>query len=66
MGAPILYEIPEGSPVVVCRDTRCRALLVWVKTAAGKNMPVNADGEHRAEPHWGFCVGRDAFRRSPT
>jgi len=43
------YEIPEGTPQSACRS--CQATIYWVKTPAGKNMPVNPDGE----PHWGTC-----------
>jgi hypothetical protein len=29
--------------IVRCREQSCRARIVWLKTAAGKNMPVDAD-----------------------
>lgn len=29
--------------IVRCREQSCRAQIVWLKTEAGKNMPVDAD-----------------------
>lgn len=36
------YVIPKGTGSSKCRD--CHELIYWIKTDAGKNMPVNADG----------------------
>lgn len=36
------YVIPKGTGSSKCRD--CQELIYWIKTDAGKNMPVNADG----------------------
>lgn len=50
------YEIPAGTDPSRCRG--CKALIWWVKTPKGKNMPVDKDGA----PHWGTCPKSDRFR----
>jgi hypothetical protein len=55
-----------------CKSTGCRAQIIWLKTADGKNMPVDADSvepkddvyEHgRHISHWGTCKSAEQFRR---
>ena len=50
----------------------CPARLVWVRTEAGKAMPLEYDtrqamlgGGWLLEPHWGNCPGADQVRRRP-
>lgn len=58
--------------MATCRD--CDADITWLKTKAGKNMPVNTeslesrdDTEYDAnkghEAHWSTCPSADNFRR---
>lgn len=56
-----------------CRHAGCGALIVWLKTKAGRNMPVNYDGtvtdldthyEHgRHTSHFVTCPAADKFRK---
>lgn len=55
--APVKYEIPAGTPPAKCRG--CGAEMYWIKTTAGKNMPVDADGT----PHWATCPERARFKK---
>lgn len=57
MSKEIKYEIPEGTKPAICKG--CRQVIYWVKTEAGKNMPVDADGT----PHWATCPQRQAFKK---
>lgn len=57
MSAPVKYSIPEGMPPAKCKG--CAATIYWVKTPAGKNMPVDADGT----PHWSSCPKAKDFKR---
>ena len=57
MGKKIVFDIPTGTPKAQCRG--CGALIYWIKTKKGKNMPVDADGQ----PHWATCEKADTFRR---
>ena len=43
----------------ICRGRNCGATIYWVKTEAGKLMPLNADGS----PHWGSCPDVASFKR---
>lgn len=61
----------EQSDVVSCKT--CGADIVFLRTAAGRSMPVNADtvepGDTDYEPgrhvnHWGTCDRPDQHRRS--
>ena len=54
----IVYEIPPGTRPGHCRG--CNAIIYWIKTKAGKNMPVDEDGQ----PHWGSCSKAKDFKRS--
>lgn len=56
MTREIKIEIPEGTPAAKCRG--CGAAMYWVKTAGGKNMPVDPDGT----PHWATCKAAGRFR----
>lgn len=59
-----LFEVPTGRdhPIARCRD--CEAPIWWVKTRAGKNMPlslrrkVERDGKLFAPCHFTDCTGR--------
>ena len=53
----IRYPIPKGTREAKCRG--CGFLIYWVKTKAGKNMPVNASGI----PHWATCEKAKDFKR---
>ena len=53
----IRYPIPKGTREAKCRG--CGFLIYWVKTKAGKNMPVNASGI----PHWATCPKAKDFKR---
>lgn len=57
MTADIRFEIPKGTGASECKG--CSALIYWIKTKAGKNMPVDADGK----PHWATCTQPDKFRK---
>jgi len=53
------YPIPDGAAVVRCRS--CRAQIVWVRTEAGKVMPLSIatvqerDGVRYALTHFADC-----------
>ena len=38
-----------------CSGRRCGAMIYWVRTDTGADMPLNADGE----PHWATCPDRN-------
>lgn len=57
MGHEIKYEIPEGTQPSICRG--CTKSIWRIKTPAGKNMPVDADGR----PHWATCSQASKFKR---
>lgn len=61
MSGPIRYAIPAQAPTIPCRS--CGALLVFVDTDKGRKMPVDANGEHRGEPHWATCKDPKRFRK---
>lgn len=61
MGREIKFDIPEGTDPSRCKG--CRALIYWIKTAAGKNMPVDKDGTS----HFATCPVANNFRNyDPT
>lgn len=56
----------------ITRCNSCRARIVWLKTAAGKNMPVDADSVEpeddefdlsRHVSHFSTCQNADQHRR---
>lgn len=54
-----LWSVPEGvepGGTGTCRG--CQAIVLWVKTAEGKNRPYNADGVL----HFQTCSARPASR----
>ncbi len=57
MAKKIVYEIPDGTPKSSCRG--CHAVIYWIKTAKGKNMPVDPDGQ----PHWATCPKARSFKK---
>ena len=54
------FEIPAGTPSAVCRG--CRATIYWIVTAAGRRMPVDADGVS----HFATCPDHAKFRKKKT
>ncbi len=44
------FDIPAGTPPATCRS--CGAVIFWIKTAAGKSMPCDADGTS----HFATCA----------
>ncbi len=52
------YEVPAGDVGKPCEA--CGVNLHFVKTKAGKDMPVEYDGI----PHWGFCSEPERFGRA--
>ena len=59
MGKKITYEIPQGTERSRCRAPECGKLIYWIKTPAGKNMPVDPDGQ----PHWATCPAAKRFKK---
>jgi len=51
------YSVPVGKPGRPCEA--CGKMLYFVRTAAGKQMPVEADGT----PHWGNCTNTERFKK---
>lgn len=51
------YDVPTGDPGRPCKS--CGMNIHWVKTPAGKWMPVEYDGM----PHWPFCDEPERFSR---
>lgn len=56
MSKEIKFDIPEGTDPSRCRG--CKALIYWIKTAAGRNMPVDPDGTS----HFATCPKANNFR----
>lgn len=54
---PIRYEIPPGADIVPCKG--CGASIAWIRTTAGKAMPVDGDGT----PHWATCPKASQFKK---
>ena len=57
---PVTYPIPPSAPQAACRS--CHAAIVWIKTPAGKNMPVNPDGVS----HFSTCPQSINWKRGAT
>ena len=53
----VKYAVPVGKPGRPCEA--CGKMLYFVRTAAGKPMPVEADGT----PHWGNCTDAERFKK---
>lgn len=51
------FPIPEGTRASSCRS--CDAAIFWIKTAAGKSMPVDRDGTS----HFATCPHAAQHRR---
>lgn len=56
----------------ITRCSSCRARIIWFKTAAGKNMPVDADSVLPTDEalelprhivHWSTCPNANQHRR---
>lgn len=68
------FETNEAHERRIVRCNSCRAKIIWFKTAAGKNMPVD---EHTVGPddqeydpprhvsHFATCPNADKHRRKP-
>lgn len=56
---PVTFDIPPGTPERTCSEPSCRAPIFWIVTAAGKRMPVNADGTS----HFATCPKAKEFRK---
>ncbi len=54
------YDVPAGDPGRPCKG--CGKTIHWVKTPAGKWMPVDWDGT----PHWVGCPNRAQFKKPPV
>lgn len=59
--------------IVRCKSTSCNARIIWLKTAAGMNMPVDADSVEpddelydgaRHISHWGTCPAAKQFKKA--
>ncbi len=66
---------PVWERFVPCSGKKCRKRIVWLKTAKGKNMPIDAEtvepgdtmyrhGKHT--PHWATCPDAKAFGRTTS
>jgi hypothetical protein len=56
----------------ITRCSSCRARIIWFKTAAGKNMPVDADSVNPEDQelelprhivHWSTCPNANQHRK---
>ena len=66
-----LITVPLGTEAARCRG--CNAVIYWVKTPRGKNMPVDCNQETgiaptrsspgQGVPHWGTCPKAAEFHR---
>ena len=52
-----VYPIPPGTPARQCKG--CPAQIYWIRTEAGRVMPVNADGIS----HFVTCPSAAGFRK---
>lgn len=52
------YPIPEHEKPKKCKG--CGAIIYWVVTLRGRNMPVNPDGT----PHWDSCPEKNLFKQT--
>ena len=48
----------EGGDPGVCKGPNCGAAIIWIKTAAGRKMPLNENGA----PHHSTCPDAAFFR----
>ena len=53
------YDVPAGDPGRPCEA--CGKTIRFVKTEAGKWIPIDWDGT----PHWETCPNADDFRKYP-
>ncbi len=78
-GATVMVQIGPRARLVcaferrdVCRGENCGADILWLRTPAGKWMPVDAvapeDEDHTElfQPHWAACPDRARFTRQPS
>jgi hypothetical protein len=55
---PLRFDVPDGTPARSCRS--CGADIWWIVTAAGKKMPVDADGTS----HFATCPNAAQHRKA--
>jgi len=58
------FPIPPAAPVTRCRS--CGAPVIWIVTAKGKRMPVEAEGAKRGESHFAHCEHAADWRKPRT
>jgi hypothetical protein len=58
MKAPIVFDIPTDAAPAICKG--CKTTIYWIRTRAGKAMPVNQNGTS----HFSTCSQANQFRRS--
>lgn len=68
-----MFTVPRGTQPSECRAKECRATIYWIKTSAGKAMPVDCEVEGGQEPnahedglgvsHFATCAAANRFRR---
>ena len=74
---PTLYEVPADTPASTCKGETCRKEIYWIKTPAGKSMPIDCHAGAGCRPpalmspgygvpHWGTCEDRQQFHRQPA
>jgi len=51
------YKIPPGTAPKSCKG--CGASIFWIRTQAGKAMPLDPDGT----PHWATCRNAVDFKQ---
>lgn len=58
--------------IVRCKSSKCNARIVWLKTSAGRNIPVDADSvdaddelfdSSKHTSHFATCVDAKDFRK---
>lgn len=71
---PTLWEVPPDTPAATCSGPNCRKEVYWVRTKAGRNMPVDCAAGAGCQPpsvqrpgyvvaHWVTCQDREYFNR---
>ena len=56
----VRWLLDQVGTFATCRGENCGERLRWIKTRAGKNMPLN---ESDGEPHHASCPDVDRFRQ---
>jgi hypothetical protein len=58
-------ETTEAHEKRITRCKSCRAMIIWLKTAAGKNMPCDADSVYPADDQFDPAKHVSHFRTCP-